>query len=275
VHERCVWVRRTDGTVARFSTEDERVLGVFGLKIDESRGLLWAAMSAVPEMRGFSPAQKGAAGLVSFDLASGQVRTIARLPVDGRDHVIGDLEIAPDGAVFATDSFAPVLWRLAPGASEPEAYLRSEEFISLQGLAFSKNGHALFLTDYLSGLLVIDLRTKALSRVILPPHVTLVGSDGLARTPQGDLLVIQNGVQPSRIVCLTLGAEGSAVTKLQVLEAAHPAMADITLGCMADGDFVFIANGGWDRFGGAGTAATSPRDLPILRTRISSPIKSP
>ncbi len=269
VHERCVWLRKSDGTVTRFSREDERVLGVFGLKIDESHGLLWAATSAVPMMRGFSPSQKGAAGLIAFDLKSGELLRSIRIPMDEREHVVGDLALAPDGSIFATDSFSPVLWRLAPGAQEIEAYLTSDDFISLQGLAFSPEGRLLYLTDYLSGLLVLDLSNKAVSRVTLPPRSTLVGSDGLICTAQGDLIVIQNGVQPSRILRLTLGTEGRSVTQAKVLEAAHAAMADVTLGCIAADDLVFIANGGWELFGESNKAPTA-RDIPILRTHVTS-----
>src|SRR4051812_37294233 len=53
VNGRAVWVRKADGTLSRFTPEGSELLGVFGLAVDEARGSLWAATSAVAAMRGF------------------------------------------------------------------------------------------------------------------------------------------------------------------------------------------------------------------------------
>ena len=142
VHNRCVWVRAPGGGVRRFTPENEpALLGVFGLAVDEDRRAIWAAMSALPEMRGFSPAPPSAAGLAEIDLATGAVRRVARVPADGRAHVLGDLSLAPDGTVWATDSRAPVLWRLAPGATALENFATSADFKSLQGVVVAPGCH--------------------------------------------------------------------------------------------------------------------------------------
>jgi tetratricopeptide (TPR) repeat protein len=115
VHQRCIWRRDRAGMVTRFTVEDEELLGVFGLAIDEKRGALWAATSALPEMSGFTAAHKGQAALAEFDLATGDLRRVLAVPADGRDHVLGDLLLAPDGTLYLTDSTAPVVWQFAPG----------------------------------------------------------------------------------------------------------------------------------------------------------------
>ena len=63
---RCIWIRRPDGTVQRFSPADAGLLGVFGLTIDEAPGSLWAATAAVPEMEGYQPTDRNRAALVAF-----------------------------------------------------------------------------------------------------------------------------------------------------------------------------------------------------------------
>jgi sugar lactone lactonase YvrE len=269
---RCIWIRRPDGTVQRFSPADAGLLGVFGLTIDEARGSLWAATSAVPEMDGYGPADRNRAALVEFAFADGKIRRLAALPADGAGHLLGDLALGPDGTVYATDSLAPVVWRLPPGAAQPERWVESDEFQSLQGLAVVRDGKALLVSDYANGMFVIDLAARVVRSLAPPPDTTLVGIDGIAATPDGSVAAVQNGIEPRRVVRLWFDAAGRTVTKLEVLERGHPAMADPTLGVVAGDRFVFIGNAGWDRFAPGGPAdAAAPRAVPILITRLSTP----
>jgi sugar lactone lactonase YvrE len=268
VRERCVWRRTTDGSVIRFTAADDRIFGVFGIAIDETRGALWVATSAVPEMRSYAPGQEGAAGLAEFDLATGELRRAVRVPPDGRNHVLGDLALAPDGAVFATDSVSPVLWRLPTGGDALEPFVQSDEFMSLQGVALTADARGLWLTAYGNGLLHVDLATREARRLTIPPSTTLLGCDGIARTTGDDLIVVQNGGTPTRILRVSPHADHTAVTHIRVLEAAHAIMADATLGCSAGSDFVFIADGGWRFFTKDAVAPNGLRAVPVLRVRL-------
>jgi sugar lactone lactonase YvrE len=268
VHHRTVWVREPKGKVRRFTTPDDGVFGVFGLAVDEARGALWAATTADKAMGGYTAAQAGAASLVEFDLETGRLRRVARLPADQGEHVLGDLTLAPDGTVFASDSGVPVLWRLAPRADTPEAFLEDDEFMSLQGLAVTPDSRTLFLADYANGLLRVDLATRRVRRLESPPSTTLLGIDGLALTPDGTLLAVQNGVRPLRVLKVTLDAAGATVAQVTVLESAHLNMADPTLGCVASGQFHFIGNAGWSRFEAAGAPPNPPRPVPVFRTKF-------
>lgn len=266
---RCVWIRQLDGSVQRFAPADDSVPGVFGLAVDATRGSLWAATSAVQEMDGYRPADRNRAALVEFALADGKIRRVAALPADGAGHLLGDLTLAADGAIYATDSLAPVIWRLPPGAVQPERWLKSEEFQSLQGLAVVANGKALLVADYANGMFVIDLATRVIRSIAPPPNTTLVGIDGIAAAPDGSVVAVQNGIEPRRVVRLWFDAAWRAITKLDVLERGHPAMADPTLGTLVGDRFVFVGNAGWDRFASGGPAdAATPRAVPILATRL-------
>ena len=271
VHLRTVWLRTADKKVRRFTTADEAVFGVFGLAVDEERGALWAATSAVPAMNGYTNELDSAAGIAEFDLESGAVRRVVRLPAlsDHQTHVLGDLALAPDGGIFLPDSGASVLWRLAPRAETLEAFAESPEFMSLQGVVVTPEMGALIVADHANGLLRVDLTSRAVRRLESPPDTTLIGLDGLARAPNGDLLAIQNGLKPARVLRLTLDANGEAVTNVVVLESAHLNMPAPSLGCIAMGDdFFFIGNAGWGRFeeGGAGEGA---HPVPIFKTKLS------
>jgi sugar lactone lactonase YvrE len=274
VRHRCVWLRGPDGSVQRFSPADAGLLGVFGLAVDEVRGSLWAATTAVAEMEGYRPGDRNRAALVEFALADGRIRRTAALPADGAGHVLGDLTVAADGTVYATDSIAPVIWRLPPGAKQPQRWIESDEFESLQGLAFAADGKALLVADYANGVFYVDLATRAIRSLAPPPNATLVGIDGLAIAPDGSAIAVQNGIEPRRIVRLWFDPAWQTVTRLEVLERGHPAMADPTLGTLVGDRFVFVGTAGWDRFASGGPAdAAAPRAVPILATRLPAPAR--
>jgi hypothetical protein len=127
----------------------------------------------------------------------------------------------------------------------------------------------LLVADHANGLLRVDLTTRAVRRLEFPPDTTLIGLDGLARAPNGDLLAIQNGLKPARVLRLALDASGESVMAVTVLESAHLNMPAPSLGCVAtSGDFFFIGNAGWSRFEGDEIKPTAPRPVPIFRTKL-------
>jgi streptogramin lyase len=267
-----VWVRTKDKKVRRFTTEDETLFGVFGLVVDEERAALWGATSAVPAMNGYTNELDGAAGLAEFDLETGAVRRVVRVPAtnDHMTHVLGDLALAPDGAIFLPDSGAPTLWWLAPRAAELAVFAESPEFMSLQGVVVAPELNALFVADHANGLLRVDLTSRAVRRMESPPDTTLIGLDGLVRAPNGDLIAIQNGLKPARVLRLTIDPNGESVAAVKVIEGAHLNMPAPALGCIATGgDLFFIGIAGWSRFEGEEVKATAPRPVPVFKTKLA------
>lgn len=279
-HHRCVWIRAGatkddkggERAVRRFTPEGEELWGVLGLAVDEERGILWAATSAVPAMAGFAQPMDGTAGLAEIDLATGAVRRVVpvvRKEGDRDSHVLGDLAVGPDGSVYLPDSGGPTVWRLAPGAAALEAWAESAEFLSLQGAVVAPELGGLYLADHANGLLRVDLASRAVRRLEPPADTTLIGIDGLVRAPNGDLVAVQNGLRPNRVLRIALEAGGEAVAGVTVLESAHLTMAAPSLGCIAAaGDFFFVGNSGWARFDEAGAGPTAPRPVPVFRTKL-------
>jgi hypothetical protein len=225
-------------------------------------------------MHGYVNELDGAAGIADFDLETGVLRRVVRVPNRGdhQTHVIGDLALAPDGAIFLPDSGSPTLWRLAPRAEEVEVFADSPEFMSLQGVVVVPELNALFVADHANGLLRVDLASRAVRRMESPPDTTLIGLDGLVRAPNGDLIAIENGLKPARVLRLVLDEGGEAIAKVTVIESAHLNMPAPALGCIAlGGDLYFIGNAGWSRFEGEEVKPTAPRPVPVFKTKLAVP----
>lgn len=245
VHHRCVWRRDATGKVERFSAEDEELLGVFGLALDETRGLLWAATTALPEMEGFTAELEGQAALAAFSLTTSELVRVVHAPVDGRPHGLGDLTIAPDGTVYATDSKSPVIWKLAHGAEELQVVADSPVFGSLQGLVLEDR--ILLVADHAHGLFTVALDSGDIRAVPPPPGATLVGLDGLVAIP-GGVVAVQNGVEPQRLLRLTFAPGFGALTRLQVLAAGQPHLTDLALVTLVKDHPTVIAGAGWEDY---------------------------
>jgi sugar lactone lactonase YvrE len=268
VHHRCIWYRDTSGETAvmkMFSADDDDLLGVFALKIDAARDTLWASSSALPEMKGYTESDKGRAFLAAYDLKTRKLRATFPIPTDDREHVLGDFAVAADGTIFASDSTAPVIWRLAPGAAALEKWLESDRFISLQGVTLGPDGKSLYVADYANGLWRVALASKQAALLAPPARTTLFGIDGIYTVP-GGLVAVQNGIAPQRVIQVSLDASGAA-TAVKVLSAGHPAMSDLALGQVVGGHFDFIGNAGWAHFEKASEPAPA-RTVTILRTAL-------
>ena len=268
VRNRCIWYRDVSGKTAvmkKFSTDADGLLGVFALKIDAGRHLLWASSSAVPEMTGYQTTDRSRAFLAAYAIDSRRlVRTYA-VPPDDHEHVLGDFVVAADGTVYATDSASPVIWRLAPGGAALEKWLETEDFTSLQGIAFGPTGRDLYVSDYANGLWHIDLASRTPRLLAAPPHTTLFGLDGIYSVP-GGLVAVQNGINPQRVIRIAIGADG-APSSVKILSAGNGEASDLGLGQVINGHFEFVGNSGWALFESAKTPPPA-RPVTILRTSL-------
>jgi len=268
VRNRCIWYRDTSGptgVLKKFSADSDGLDGVFALKFSADGRKLWATTSALPEMAGYTAADKGRAALVAYDLPTRKLIRAYPLPMDGADHVLGDFALGPDGAVYVTDSTTPAIWRLAPGGDTLEKWAAYPWFVSLQGAAFSADGRALYVADYANGVWRIDPATKEAVALKAPAGSTLFGIDGLYAIP-GALIAVQNGVNPQRILRLDLDTSGHT-TGARVLLSGHRDMIDAALGQIINHRFYFVGNSGWGLFEKSGATPTA-RAVTILCTAL-------
>lgn len=270
VHHRKILQVDSSGRASEFVPSGRDSLWApLGMRVDSARRVLWVAAAAIPQMLGYDSAQDGRSGLFRYDLKSGRLTGRYLIPDDSVGHLLGDLTIARNGDVYASDSRAPIVWRLQAGHDSLDPFVETSLILSAQGLALTPDDRTLYLADYARGILKIDLASR--STTLLPHRngVLAIGIDGLYLV--GNRLIgIQNGMEPHRVVALSMASRGDSLIGLEVLERRHPAHAEPTLGVVVGRDFYYIANSQWERFGGAG-AVEKPDELApptVLRLRL-------
>ena len=218
---------------------------VFGMRFDSDGGL-WFASAAVPQFLGVAEAE-GRSGLFRYDLKKQTISHRAFLPAAEDAQVLGDLVVAPNGLIYATDSLTGVLYRFDPSDASFESLVDQGVFGSPQGLALDSTATYLYVADYIGGLYRVTLADGDVAKVRIQANVTDYGIDGLYRHG-AELIAIQNGVQPNRVVALTLGADGLSIVAGRTIAANLPEFDEPTLGFVSGDDFFFVANSHWNRF---------------------------
>lgn len=268
IRHRTILEVRADGHVRDLGvSRDRRVGALLGVRVAPDGASLYATTTAHPAMQ-TSHAADPVGDTVVRDailrvrIADGAVTGQWVVPDDGARHLLGDLAIDAHGVVYATDSYAPLLFMLRPDQTDLTS-MRHPLFRSLQGVAPVPGASRLLLADYSHGLLRVDLDTRTVTRVIDAPGTTSLGIDGIAL--YGDAVIaVQNGVEPARITRLVLDAEQRQITGVDVLDQ-QPALADEpTIGTVWRGGFVYVANSQWEKYDDSGQRRAGTQLRPTL-----------
>lgn len=251
VRERRIVVVDPDGKTRNFVPKGrDGLMSVFGLAIDPAHGLLWAASTGTPLAKDLPADMKGKAGLFAFDLETGALVRKALFAGEG-ERWIGDLVLAPDGTVYASDSLNPVLYRLAPGETELTEFIRDAIFASPQGLALSSDGSRLLVADYAMGIVAVDIAARKATLLAPPPDTALLAIDEL--TSDGETVIAVQQLTPSRVLKVALSPGWDRIERVEVLAANSPLHDEPTLGQISEGAFYYVANSQWPRFGDDGS----------------------
>lgn len=230
-----IFVIDAGGRLSKFAevAHDGR-LAAIGMTVDAPRGLLWVVGTAFFLTEGYDPQKPAWSGLFGFDLASGEIRH--RFLREDVGHGYNDVALAADGALYLSGA---ELGRLSPGAGAAiETVATSQPIVGSNGIAITPDGDRLITSAYPSGIAVVRLADGETHFLRAPADVTLYGIDGLY-LHHGDLVAVQNGIRPWRLVRFTLDEDMTAVSAARILELGHPAVA--TTAAIAGDDVHYIA----------------------------------
>lgn len=238
-----------------------------GLAADPARNRLWVGSAALKVTPGVDSTAVGQAGLFGFDLKSGRLARRYLVGAGDGPHVFGDITVSATGDVYISDSGTGAIYRLTAAADTLELYIAPGVFASPQGLAFSEDGNRLYIADYSRGIMVVNLASSQVARVIAPEDAALLGIDGLARH-DNTLIAVQNGTAPARVLRLRLDGFGTHIIAVEVLDSAHPLMHEPTHGVVVGSDFYYVANSLWDRLDGGPIDPNDPSLVPPVVVKI-------
>jgi hypothetical protein len=263
---RSLFVRTGDAAWHTDSLPGAGSLG--GIAIDEKRGLVWIA-SGVYEVT--PEAETAFRGLIALDRQSLEERARIAAP-DGVS--LSDIAVGPDGRVYASDPEGGGVYVTGLEGDRLDTLVWPGVLRSPQGIVPHPGGHVVYVSDYRYGLASIQ-RSGVVTRVESDIPILLDGIDGMW-WHDGNLIAVQNGINPMRIVALRI--ERNRVVEQRTIERASRAWTEPLGGSISDGKLVYVANGQWDRFGPGGAPVDGKPAVPTEIREIdleASPSESP
>ncbi|HSS19930.1 MAG TPA: hypothetical protein VLL54_07645 [Pyrinomonadaceae bacterium] len=269
VYKRKILRVAPNGEVTDFATEQDGLWSVMGIKVDAARRILWVCTAAHPQMSHYKPEENGKSGVLKFDLKTGKLVQKYLLENKPAPHWLGDLVLDSKGNVFASDSISPAIYIVRPEKNEIELFVADKAFGSPQGMAFSQDGKSLFMADYAFGIFVIDLTTRKVTNCAAPADGTLLGIDGLYNY-HGNLIAVQNGVNPQRVVKLSIAPDLSHINRVETIAANAPVWDEPTLGVLVKDTFYYVANSQWGMIDDKGQLAAEEKlkDPIVMKLRL-------
>lgn len=220
---------RIDRSGATTLLWQETVAGrrLFGVRHDPQHDLVWACSNGRDDRH----AQPQLLRIALEPLA------VTRLPVPDPLALCNDIALLPDGAVAISDSQRGAVWQLDPGGQWRILAARGT-FGYPNGLAYLRESRQLVVAD-LRGLWTIDL---AEARVVgIAEQATFSGGiDGLYAV-DGELVAIQNGLRPHRVLRIALSPGAGQVQRATVIAANWPELAAMTTAAVGRGTITVLA----------------------------------
>ena len=250
-----------DGTTKIVNAKDHEFGSFFGMSLHD--GSLYATFARVEQTPGFVP-DDGQTGLAKINPATGDVRKVWTLPGGTEGQQIADLCITANGTVYLSDAQGGTVYRVEGDMLEPA--FRQEGFMSPQGIA-ELPGKGLYLADYGRGIWRLDQVSGEATLMDAEENTSLLGIDGLV-AHEGELVAIQNGVNPQRVIALDM--DGDRITGVRVLAQALEGWDEPTLGVSTGEGVFYIAASQWPKYGENGSpreGVSPPGVTPIMLIR--------
>jgi hypothetical protein len=243
---------------------------MLGVAVDPARGAAWTTAVALAQAEGYTRADSGHAAILRYDLATGRLLRRFELPAPS-DAAPGDLAVAENHDVFVGDGQTGAIYVIRAVADSLETLVPAGRLRGTQQPAIAPDRRTLFIPDYGRGIARVVRATGALSWLDIPPGVTLTGIDGLVMRGR-DLIAVQNGVVPARVVRLVLDGPMTRVTRADILLRDSTLADEPTHAVVSQGALYLIGNSGWAKYGDDGAPKPGvPRAAPrILQLPLPS-----
>ncbi len=246
VSEGTVYRADANGKLTPFISpdQDNELLGVFALAVDAKAGVLWVATGASAAYKHIRFQDVGRTGLRKFDLKTGEFLRGYELKPEAQPRLITHLAAAPDGGVFAADQSR--IYRIGPDGDELAHFVSSPTFSKLRGLALDPSGERLYFADYELGLFGVKVAEKEAFKIT--QGATNLGGIASLNWYRDGLILVQEGIEPQRIVRLALSADGSAGVHAMAILSGHPELDAPRAATVAGDRVVVIANSHTNRY---------------------------
>jgi len=258
------------GAVTAISAEGAKPLmtfrpGVAAYGLGMHGGNLWASTAASRQTKGYEAKANIHSKIVVINPANG---AIVNSFADAKERTFGQILMGRDD-LYAVDTDHGEVLRLNGYAGKFQVLVPEGYFDTPEALAEKDDATALIVSDFIAGLYRIDLVKGQLTHLKPPAGASLLGLSQLVRYGN-DLIGVETGFKPNRVVRLHMAPDWSAVESEEVLLRSDDLLAQPTA-AVIDGDhFVFVAKSQWSNLDDRGNPLSdSPGPVEIGVIKLS------
>jgi hypothetical protein len=225
------------------ANEENGLWAIRGLFADSENNRLWVSSAAVPAFSSYQASEKGRGALFEFDLETLELKGRYDVPLDGKAHELGPIAVSADGDIYIADLAQPIVFRKTAKGEQLEAFVGNKDLAGLRDLTVSPDSGKLYIADSDTGIMVVDPAQQTAVKLTGPENLNLGAISGLFYN-KGNLIMIQNGFQPQRIMRLELDASGTNVANVTPLAIALEEFDRPAFGTVKGEDVYYFANPG-------------------------------
>ena len=235
-------VAQDGSTKVLIRANDENGLwAIRGLFADNENNRLWVSSAAVPAFSAYQASDKGLGALFEFDLETLELKGRYNMPSDGQTHELGPIAVSGDGDIYVADLAQPVVFRKTAKGEQLTAFVGNKDLVGLRDIAVSPDSGKLYIADSAMGIMVVDPVQQTSAMLTGPENLNLGAISGLFYN-KGNLIMIQNGFQPQRIMRLELDANGANIVKVIPLAIALDEFDRPAFGTVKGEEVYYFAN---------------------------------
>ena len=245
LHKGAIYAMDAKGTIKVFATSDRMVLPT-GVYTDEGRNRLIVANADLGISQKSTQGSAGSVASVSvFNLTTGAL--IREIDLKGFTPNAGscpnDVAVDPDGNIYVTDSFSPVIYKI-DGNYSPSVFANNPLFAAspgnfgLNGIVFHPDGYLLIAKTDTSKLLKVSLDKPEIVSEVAGMQFNY--PDGIEFNSKNELVIVENGLGAGK--SHTFSSNNGWVSATKVSEAGIGKEEFPTTAALASNGHVYVVN---------------------------------
>lgn len=219
--------------------------GAVDMVISQDNQSLWVASASMPQYNGVSEQNLGSAMISQYRLSDGELKKRFKLDDLKAPKLITALHVGQNGNLYFLSLFEQTIYQLKPESDKPEKIIELPGLTAIKAITSNADDSYLYVADFEKGLHVIDVANQKVGNMDPKGERYFTGISDIFFV-DGDLIGIQSGVSPARVMRFDLAQELMVKMSFPV-EASHEAFVTLGNGTLVDDSVYYVANSQWGK----------------------------
>ena len=234
--EKIVALDRNGNQTDFIKPQQDGMLRSLGLKVDTERRQLWAV----------SNSNWGANIVSALHIYNIDSKKLVKkfYTENSSNAALNDLALMNNGSAYITDYRGNSIYYISPELDAVKLFLRSDSLlVGANGIAASNDNSFLYVASQTNGIVLLDLKTKAVQPIINKLSVDTKGIDGLMLY-KNSLIGILSGdddISKHYIARYQLSENGKEIISTSIIDQKNPLFALPTTGVVVDDELFCLA----------------------------------